>query len=205
MSVMVAHKEWNTQSLRDLFKILYRPCRQGDTIPDPFIVHAVLEFAWNENFRKTLSQRQALNASDDGMLAPIEFYRKPQNRYVAQFLGKANIFPVTVTTSEKTEEIWAANGEYCIAVRKSPPHNEPGEYLCLVRPECWSINDPGADALPGKLKSLMFLGDRTEIVVTTPIRDQLLLVPGHRSVVVGDSFQLTADPAQIHLFSDTQQ
>jgi iron(III) transport system ATP-binding protein len=136
---------------------------------------------------------------------PSEIYRKPQNRYVAEFLGKANIFPVTVTASDTTEEIWTTNGECRIAARKRPPCTEPGYYLCLVRPECWSINAQGADALPGKLKSLMFLGDRTEVVVTTPIGDQLLLVPGHQSVLVGDSVQITADRAQIHLFADTQQ
>ena len=132
--------------------------------------------------------------------APSEIYRKPRNRYVAQFLGKANIFPVTVTVSGNSEEIWAADGRFLIAGRDRPPGGAPGEYLCLVRPECWSVDDPGADALPGTLKSLMFLGDRTEVLVSTPIGDQLLLVPGHRNVAVGDSFRLAADPAQVHLF-----
>jgi iron(III) transport system ATP-binding protein len=131
---------------------------------------------------------------------PAEIYRKPLNRYVAEFLGKANIFAVSVSRSGNSTDVRTRDGNYLIAEGVGLPEGHVGEYSCLIRPECWRVRTERDGGLPGTVRSLMFLGDRTELVVATPIGDLLLLLPGYRNLAPGDLFTLAADPAQIHLF-----
>ena len=130
---------------------------------------------------------------------PADIYRKPINHYVAEFLGKANIFPSVVVRSATGTEIRTASGQFLIAAGNLPSQ-EPGGFSCLVRPEYWRLcaDDRG---LPGIVESLMFLGDRTELMVTTPIGLQLVRLSGYQSFAPGDKLQFVAEAAEVHLFS----
>jgi iron(III) transport system ATP-binding protein len=133
---------------------------------------------------------------------PTEIYRRPNNHYVAEFLGKANIFPASIGRSEEGMTLRTSAGQFLIAAGNELPQDKAGDFSCLVRPEYWRIQDAGGTGVPGKVESLMFLGDRTELTVSTPIGPQIVLLAGHRNVGVGDSLQLVAEAAQIHLFPE---
>ena len=136
--------------------------------------------------------------------APSEIYRKPLDRYVAEFLGKANIFAVSIDPSGKAGDVRTCEGNYLIAEGVSRPQGAGGEFSCLIRPECWHVSGDQDRGLPGEVQSSMFLGDRTDLVVGTPIGDQRLLLPGYQNVAPGDRLTLTAAPDQIHLFLRNQ-
>jgi iron(III) transport system ATP-binding protein len=132
---------------------------------------------------------------------PAEIYRKPVNHYVAEFLGKANIFPVIRTTVNGASELRTADGQFAIAAGESLLQGEAGQFSCLIRPEYWRPQDGDGRGLPGTVESSMFLGDRTELVLATPIGRQLMVLPGYRGERPGDTLRLAADAAQIHLFT----
>jgi len=135
---------------------------------------------------------------------PSEIYRKPLDRYVAEFLGKANIFAVSIDRRGEAGDVRTCEGNYLIAEEVSLPQGVVGEFSCLIRPECWHVSDNQDRGLPGKVRASMFLGDRTDLVVGTPIGDQRLLLPGYQNVAPGDQIALTAAPDQIHLFLRNQ-
>ncbi len=132
---------------------------------------------------------------------PAEIYRKPINHYVAEFLGKANIFPVVLTHEGGVPELRTADEQFVIAVGDALPMERAGNLSCLVRPEYWRIGEGSGPGLPAKVETLMFLGDRTELAVATPIGKQLVVIPGYQNIGPGDTFHLVADAAEIHLFS----
>ena len=133
---------------------------------------------------------------------PGDIYRRPRNRYVAEFLGRANIFAVNVAPTPEGGEVRTCEGHWHIAAGPGLPAGRTGSASCLVRPEYWRISGAEAAGLPGQVQSTMFLGDRTELVVGTPIGDQRVLLSGYRNIAPGDRLTLSAEPDQIHLFAD---
>jgi iron(III) transport system ATP-binding protein len=133
--------------------------------------------------------------------SPDEIYRFPKNRYVAEFLGKANIFPIVVSASAGGVIYKTADGGYTIATTTTA--QRPGEFTCLVRPECWKIVADGETGIPGDVESLMYLGDRTELSVRTPIGAQLVVVPGfHQDIKPGSRIRLETDASMLHIFAE---
>jgi len=130
---------------------------------------------------------------------PAEIYRHPRTHYVAEFLGKANILAVSIGRTPDGMRLQTSEGGFEIAAGPSLPQDPSGEFSCLVRPEYWRLHS-GPAGLPGTVDSVMFLGDRTELRVATPIGPQLVLLPGHQVAEPGDAIRLAADAAHIHLF-----
>jgi iron(III) transport system ATP-binding protein len=158
----------------------------------------------------THDQEEAMSLADeiflfhDGKIVqqgtPQELYRRPRIRYVAELLGKANLFPVLAKSAGSGRELRTADLRYLISRGTASLGNEgDGPYVCVVRPEAWSIVADAQQGLPGRIESLMFLGDRTELTVDTPAGKMLVLRAGHEARAVGESINLSADPDQVHL------
>ena len=137
---------------------------------------------------------------------PQEVYRKPADRYVAEFLGKANLLPVRVRPTDDGCEVATADGQHILASPADPDWaGRAGEWTGVVRPEAWSLAASGdGRGLSGRVASIMFLGDRMELVVATPLGDQLVLVGGYEAARVGDLVDLVLDPARLHLVARDQ-
>ncbi|MBN9440748.1 ABC transporter ATP-binding protein [Bosea sp. (in: a-proteobacteria)] len=90
---------------------------------------------------------------------PEEIYARPATLFVAQFVGRVNALPATITS--------AANGQAQIetlgmAARVPLPAPDlPKEVLALVRPEAVTLQQPG-QGLAGKVEEVEYLGDQTE-------------------------------------------
>jgi iron(III) transport system ATP-binding protein len=159
----------------------------------------------------THDQEEAMSLADTVFLfrngrivqegAPADIYRKPVDHYVAGFLGKANIFPGIIDIAGDTMEVRAADGQFVLARGATPAGQSARQSSCLVRPEYWSIRHDDGEGLPGTIESSMFLGDRTEITVMTPIGTQTVTLPGYRAEKPGDSLRLSTEPAQMHFFA----
>jgi iron(III) transport system ATP-binding protein len=132
--------------------------------------------------------------------APADIYRRPVDHYVAGFLGKANIFPVVLDAAGDTMEVRTADGQFVIAQGAMPAGESARPASCLVRPEYWHVC-AGEQGLPGRIASSMFLGDRTEFTVETPIGLQIVTLPGYREEQPGDQLRLRTELAQMHLFA----
>ncbi|MEM7221838.1 MAG: ABC transporter ATP-binding protein [Pseudomonadota bacterium] len=161
----------------------------------------------------THDQEEALSMSDricimrDGRVvqtgSPRDLYDRPLNRYVADFVGKSNFFPGTVSSvNGRSVTIKSETGEAfsCVPITGDGGFSVGGLANIAVRPELIVIGDSDCDSeqmgtdvsLPGRVKNRIFLGEHTEYLVATQGHgDVLVLSPKHVESVRG-SF----DPGQ---------
>jgi iron(III) transport system ATP-binding protein len=118
----------------------------------------------------THDQEEALSMAD-GMVVlrdgramqqgpPRELYRRPSNRFVADFLGESNFIDAeTLSVDESAAVLRTAAGELRSTAfdRQNPPR---AGVTLSIRPEALRIGHPGADRnhLRGTLRSTMYLG-----------------------------------------------
>ncbi|MCB0047153.1 MAG: ABC transporter ATP-binding protein [Caldilineaceae bacterium] len=99
----------------------------------------------------------------------INIYRRPVNRFVADFIGRANFLPVTV--NGRTGQDWdVAFYDTPISIPAAADENlSPGEEgVLMVRPESIHLTPPGGNALGdfvGKVIRRTYLGEQVEYVV----------------------------------------
>ncbi|UXN57422.1 ABC transporter ATP-binding protein [Phyllobacterium zundukense] len=162
----------------------------------------------------THDQEEAMSLADEIFLfnkgkveqqgSPEDLYFRPAARYVAEFLGKANLFPVTLRGEADQTAVYAANSDHLIAKGDIVRQSRDDEALCMIRPESWQIGAAEGDriGLPATVLEAVFVGDRRELHVDTPIGRQIVVTPGHQRFSTGARISLTIAPQQIHLLPD---
>src|SRR5450631_601533 len=111
---------------------------------------------------------------DSGQIAQIgtaeELYQRPASRFVAGFLGSANLLRGTVVTVEPektTIEIW--NHRWELASKSPVATSQPVD--AVVRPEALTLAKDGA-GLNGVVERRTYFGDKAEYLVR--VGDQLI-------------------------------
>lgn len=117
----------------------------------------------------THDQEEALAISDriavmkDGKImqtgSPEEVYKKPQNTFIAGFIGVSNFMECDITKADKHHDI-SIGGEYSIPVPISEDYI--GKGIISARPEQMSF---GKEGIPGRIMLSTFLGDFVEYEV----------------------------------------
>jgi ABC-type Fe3+/spermidine/putrescine transport system ATPase subunit len=109
---------------------------------------------------------------------PLELYQEPHTRYVAEFLGSANILPCQVQTAGKEMveiTLPCAPGERFLA--SAPGGTGPeGSILCL-RPENLSLAQQvssGTPSIPAIVRHVSFKGSHLDIECETNTGERLL-------------------------------
>jgi putative spermidine/putrescine transport system ATP-binding protein len=89
--------------------------------------------------------------------SPREIYFAPENRFVAEFIGAANIIEAPVE-----------NGDLVLPGGRQPVGGEANlaAAVAMIRPETIGIVDVGSTTLSGTIDSVSFIGDRQRIVVS---------------------------------------
>ena len=89
--------------------------------------------------------------------SPREIYFAPQSRFVAEFIGAANIIEAPLE-----------NGELVLPGGRQPVGGDANlaAAVAMVRPETIAIVDAGSAPLSGTIDSVSFTGDRQRIVVS---------------------------------------
>ena len=129
----------------------------------------------------THDQEEALTLSDmvvvmnEGRIvqagAPQEVYDRPRSRFVAEFLGTANIFACSGGGDERTVQIKLGGNQppIVVSVAEAPPQ---GSFLLAVRPERVTVSaeEPpaGHAALRGIVRGHVFRGDNQVFEVEVP-------------------------------------
>ena len=99
--------------------------------------------------------------------APIDVYRRPRSRAVAEFMGETNLFAGTVVAAASGQiRVRTAIGELT-ALEQEGFAVEAGKPLWVsLRPECFSLAADAAASMPnairGELESTAYLGDIAE-------------------------------------------
>src|SRR5262249_7578681 len=141
----------------------------------------------------THDQEEALALSDriavmrEGRIeqlgAPAEIYHRPGSRFVADFVGVANLVDGRAVEGgiDAGGGLWPA---------RLPAETHPGAPLTAVyRPEHVALIDPGAATLTGEVEELTFLG--------SVLRVRVALASGRRLVVHRPSSAGEPSPAAL--------
>ncbi|MDR7145997.1 ABC transporter ATP-binding protein [Rhizobium sp. BE258] len=132
--------------------------------------------------------------------APMDLYHKPENEFVATFIGspKMNVIPMTATRQGGNLHLESTIG---LAMDMSGATDVPqGEVRLGVRPEHLKIAADGKGNFNAEVGIVERLGVETYITVGTTRDPIVVRSDGDVAVRPGDRVSLTADPAACHLF-----
>ena len=105
--------------------------------------------------------------------SPRALYEAPDNEFVADFLGGANLIPGQVRSEAGPDVVVALSGGETIRVRRSGPATPSrGAVRVMIRPEDVEVvktthEDPSSVALKGIVLESVYVGDATKLVVET--------------------------------------
>ena len=122
---------------------------------------------------------------------PREIYFAPASRFVAEFIGAANIF----------EGDYAA-GALTLAGVKLPLINgaTDGAVVAMIRPESIRVVAPDGAVLAGRVDNVSFVGDRQRLMVSCVVGKTLLVdAPNSMEVKLGERVGLEFDTGAIRL------
>ena len=151
----------------------------------------------------THDQEEALAVSDHiivmegGRIAqegtPYELYEKPASRFLADFIGDANLVDGELVAGAGGTTFIAGGAGAAVRADGVPP----GPATLAVRPHRLRIVDSGKGTLDGVCKRAAYLGSRIEYVVATPWGELLVFdgearSPRGRDAPVGVAFDIDA-------------
>ena len=157
----------------------------------------------------THDQSEALTMSDrvavfnDGRIQqlapPDDLYERPDNSFVAQFIGENNkLAAKVVEKSGELATVQLASGGTCQALAVNC--GEVGsETLISIRPERVRVGAPdGPNATEGQVKELIYLGDHIRCRLNVHGNDEFIVkVPnaaGHEHLSVGETTRVAWEP-----------
>jgi putative spermidine/putrescine transport system ATP-binding protein len=156
----------------------------------------------------THDQSEALTMSDrvgvfhDGAIrqlaAPIDLYERPENSFVAQFIGENNRLHGTIEGFDGNDCLVRVDTDARIRARAVAALRIGSETTLSLRPERVRIGgaaDAGGNEFDGRVEELIYLGDHTRVRASLLGRDDFLIkVPigqGEASLAPGTPIRVT--------------
>jgi putative spermidine/putrescine transport system ATP-binding protein len=123
--------------------------------------------------------------------SPREIYFTPANRFVAEFIGAANIIESPIENGE----ILLPGGRQAVAGAASMP-----AAVAMIRPETIGIVEAATASLSGVVDSVSFIGDRQRVIVSGASSKPLTVdAPNTIAAKAGDRVGLNIAPSAIRL------
>lgn len=134
---------------------------------------------------EALSMAHRVAVMRDGVIVqqgrPREVYERPANRFVAEFVGTANIIECTVesTSAENGQVRLRWNGIELAVASPTGSVAPGGRCAVLIRPESLTVrseSEPPGNTFKGRVETVVYSGDRIDAwfdVNGTPIRARL--------------------------------
>ena len=122
---------------------------------------------------------------------PRDIYFAPANRFVAEFVGAANLI-----------EACAADGALILPGGKLPVCGAQftGDVVAMIRPESISVVALEAAPLSGQVERVSFVGDRQRLTVSGAAQRPLMIdAPNTLDIKIGERIGLKVDPAAIRV------
>ncbi|WP_121820884.1 ABC transporter ATP-binding protein [Halostella salina] len=154
----------------------------------------------------THDQAEALAISDrvavlhDGRVeqvgTPEDVYRRPQRRFVAEFVGENNVFAGRVTGSDAAGTTVDVNGR---SLRLPPVEASAGDTMTFcVRPAALST-EKVTNQLTATVRTAEFLGEAVRVHADWNGRELVVRLPDAPD---GDAVTVGFDPADVHVLPD---
>ena len=123
--------------------------------------------------------------------SPRDIYFAPRSRFVAEFVGAANIIDAPLDDGY----LILPGGRQPVGSNATLP-----AAAAMIRPESIAIVDAAGAALSGTIDSVSFIGDKQRLVVTGASSKPLSIdAPNTMAVVPGDRVGLSIGPASVRL------
>ena len=123
--------------------------------------------------------------------SPREIYFTPQNRFVAEFIGAANIIEAPLE-----------NGHLVLPGGRQPIDgnaSQPGA-VAMIRPETIRIVSPANAPLSGTIDSVSFIGDRQRLIISAAADRPLTVdAPNTIRATIGERVGLSIAPDAVRL------
>ncbi|AXT36550.1 sn-glycerol-3-phosphate ABC transporter ATP-binding protein UgpC [Phaeobacter sp. LSS9] len=139
---------------------------------------------------------------------PLDLYQRPENEFVAQFIGSPamNLIPGTVIATGPRTTVRLTSGEEVVA---EIPTTDADQGLAVnvgVRPEDLVEEGTGGALIDSRVDIVEALGEVTVLYIAAGEgKDPLIAkLPGIHKGLRGSSVRLYADPAKLHLFHKGQ-
>ncbi len=141
--------------------------------------------------------------------SPLDLYQKPENEFVAQFIGSPsmNLLPGKITGTGERTTVEVSNGGTAVSDIPSRPEDMGKEVNIGVRPEDFVAADPNAGYIfKGTVNITEALGEVTLLYFDPQEgRDPVIgKLQGIHNELRGKEVHLGADPSKVHVFMDTQ-
>jgi iron(III) transport system ATP-binding protein len=104
---------------------------------------------------------------------PRELYRRPADRFVAEFVGLSNIVPIEVVSANAGEATIRVFGQ-TLRSRRPPLHSDNTTALVL-RPEALRLLPDGAPGTPARVVTMTYVGPIARYVVAVGAEEEQLL------------------------------
>ena len=127
--------------------------------------------------------------------SPFDLYRKPATRFVADFIGEANLLP------GRCAEGMVTVGPYTFAFRQDGVH--AGPVTVVARPETVQVATAG-QGLPGTVRSAFFMGTTIDYLIETAIGEVSASAPPRVTgmLPVGSDVRLQFAEAGLYLLTE---
>jgi putative spermidine/putrescine transport system ATP-binding protein len=126
---------------------------------------------------------------------PRDIYFAPANRFVAEFVGAANIVEAQCDAGALT----LPGGKLPIAPGAINGHAN-SKVFAMIRPESIRVIAPDGAALSGQVDSVSFVGDRQRATIGGVAEKTITVdVPNSTPIKAGDRVGLSVDPSAIRL------
>lgn len=97
----------------------------------------------------------------------VEIYRRPANRFVADFIGRANFLPVTVQAREKGRwQVRLGDAQLSVLAAPDAAFAVGDKAQLLVRPESMRLRPANGAGLVGQVERTAYLGSLAEYDIT---------------------------------------
>lgn len=191
------------EKLREQMQTELTKIQQELGVTTVFVTH-------NQEEAMTMSDRIVI--MDDGHFAqigsPDDVYNYPESTFVADFMGKSNLFPGTVSETDSTRSTIATNaGEFVV---DDTSYGTGSTVQVLVRPEDLSMSsttdDDPTNTMNGTVDIIHLLGSVARYYITSEQAGELIVEDqsGGQSVSEGDTVQLSFAPSDCRVIPDPE-
>ncbi len=136
--------------------------------------------------------------------SPLDLYERPENEFVAQFIGSPamNLFAGTIAEAGALTRVDLDRGGAISAAIATTPQDVGKKVNVGIRPEDFAISDSDAGgAVIGRVDYVEALGEVTLLYLAHEgAAPHVAKLPGIVEVARGTELSLTAAPQKVHLF-----
>jgi ABC-type Fe3+/spermidine/putrescine transport system ATPase subunit len=134
---------------------------------------------------------------------PKDIYQRPNNKFVADFVGSANFFPARVVERKSNELVVEFNGETFKIGSWAPGSEQNDNVLIVTRQENLEIVPQSDSSIHGIIRGSEFLGTHTECIVEIGGNKALAKLDGEMTMPAeGTTVGLRFQESRAHIIAD---